>query len=131
MEPAPEGAHGPAGESGQVINGRNAKLKHIVQKLDVTVLEFKSVFRGHGWISEGIGYNSMRGETGRKGSGLYTILYSQTFKAENRAHRAILESVTYGGSMAGTSSNPSLSAIRYIARSSSIEIKTIISIRGS
>jgi hypothetical protein len=51
-----------------VIDSRNAKLMHEVQELDVAVLEFKSVFRRHGWIGEGIGCNSMRVETRRKGT---------------------------------------------------------------
>src|SRR5438132_10986508 len=49
QKPAPERSYGSAREYGQVIDGRDTKLVHRVQQFDVTILEFKSVFRGHGY----------------------------------------------------------------------------------
>src|SRR5689334_20920592 len=48
QESAPECPYGAAGECGEVVNSRKAKLVNEVQQLDVAILELEAVFRRHG-----------------------------------------------------------------------------------
>src|SRR5580698_1617564 len=48
QESCPQCADGPPGKRREVVDRRDAKLVHGMQKLDVAVLEFKTVFCGHG-----------------------------------------------------------------------------------
>ena len=43
MEPIPKCAHGASGERGEVVDGREPKLKNIIEQLDVAVLEFETL----------------------------------------------------------------------------------------